>query len=135
MIPEVDKLTNKSVKRVVFCTGKVYYDLLEKRREEKIKDIAICRVEQLYPFPRDQVVKEIKRYSNAHEVVWCQEEPKNQGAWYQIMHHLKACISDDDTLLYAGRDASASPAAGYLAIHREQQETCLLYTSPSPRDS
>ena len=125
VIPEVDKLTNKSVKRVVFCTGKVYYDLLEKRREEKIKDIAICRVEQLYPFPRDQVVKEIKRYSNAHEVVWCQEEPKNQGAWYQIMHHLKACISDDDTLLYAGRDASASPAAGYLAIHREQQETLV----------
>ena len=125
IIPEVDNLTDKNVKRVVFCTGKVYYDLLEKRREENMNDIAICRVEQLYPFPRDQVIKEIKRYGNANEVVWCQEEPKNQGAWYQIMHHLKACISKQDTLLYAGRDASASPAAGYLATHREQQETLV----------
>ena len=122
VIGEVDKLTNKNVKRVVFCTGKVYFDLLEKRREEKIKDIAICRVEQLYPFPREQVIKELKRYSNVEEVVWCQEEPKNQGAWYQIMHHFRACIDDDKhTMLYAGRDASASPAAGYLAVHREQQ--------------
>ena len=126
VIPEVDKLTNKNIKRVVFCTGKVYYDLLERRREEKIKDIAICRVEQLYPFPRDEVVKEINRYNSASEVVWCQEEPKNQGAWYQIMHHLKACISNQHTLLYAGRDASASPAAGYLATHREQQETLVV---------
>lgn len=125
VIPEVDKLSNKNVKRVVFCTGKVYYDLLEKRREEKIKDIALCRVEQLYPFPRDQVVTEISRYANANEVVWCQEEPKNQGAWYQIMHHLKACIGEQYTLLYAGRDASASPAAGYLAVHREQQKTLV----------
>jgi len=115
----------------VFCTGKVYFDLLEQRREQNIKDIAICRVEQLYPFPRDQVVKEIKRYSNATEVVWCQEEPKNQGAWYQIMHHFRACINDKHTLLYAGRDASASPAAGYLAVHREQQET-LVTAALSP---
>lgn len=121
VIPEVDKQVKKNVKRVVFCTGKVYFDLLEKRREDDIKDIAICRVEQLYPFPRDQVMAELKRYPSADEVVWCQEEPKNQGAWYQIMHHLKACIADKFTLFYAGRDASASPAAGYLAVHREQQ--------------
>ena len=89
VIPEVDKLTNKNVKRVVLCSGKVYYDLLEKRREEKIKDIAIVRVEQLYPFPKKAVIAELKRYPNASEVVWCQEEPKNQGAWYQIMHHIK----------------------------------------------
>ena len=125
VIPEIDKLTNKNVKRVVFCTGKVYFDLLEKRREQDIKDIAICRVEQLYPFPREHVLNEIKRYAAASEVVWCQEEPKNQGAWYQIMHHLKVCISDHHKLLYAGRDASASPAAGYLAVHREQQETLV----------
>ncbi|MCL4122389.1 UNVERIFIED_CONTAM: hypothetical protein GTU68_011896 [Idotea baltica] len=121
VIPEVDKLTNKNVKRVVFCTGKVYFDLLEERRAQKIKDIAICRVEQLYPFPRKEVVKELERYANATEVVWCQEEPKNQGAWYQTMHHFRACISNKHTLFYAGRDASASPAAGYLAVHRDQQ--------------
>jgi 2-oxoglutarate dehydrogenase E1 component len=133
VIPEVDKLTNKDVKRVVFCAGKVYFDLLEQRREEKIKDIAICRVEQLYPFPRDSVVKELKRYPNADEVVWCQEEPKNQGAWYQILHHFKACIEDRQTVLYAGREASASPAAGYLAVHREQQAT-LIQAALSPLD-
>jgi len=94
VIPEIDKLTNKNVKRVVFCTGKVYFDLLEQRREDKIKDIAICRVEQLYPFPRDSVVKELKRYPNADEVVWCQEEPKNQGAWYQTL--VKAALSPLD---------------------------------------
>ncbi len=122
VIPEIDKLTNKNVTRVVFCTGKVYFDLLEQRREEKLKDIAICRVEQLYPFPREEVVQELKRYSNATEIVWCQEEPKNQGAWYQIMHHIRACIDEKKhTLLYAGREHSASPAAGYLAVHREQQ--------------
>ena len=133
VIPELDKLTNKDVKRVVFCTGKVYFDLLEQRREEKIKDIAICRVEQLYPFPRDSVVNELKRYPNANEVVWCQEEPKNQGAWYQILHHFKACIEDNQKVLYAGRDASASPAAGYLAVHREQQAT-LIQAALSPLD-
>ena len=121
VIPEIDKLINKNVKRVIFCTGKVYFDLLEKRREEKIEDIAICRVEQLYPFPREEVIKELERYSNATDVVWCQEEPKNQGAWYQILHHVRACINDNHTIYYAGRDASASPAAGYLSVHREQQ--------------
>jgi len=133
VIPEVDKLTNKNVKRVVLCSGKVYYDLLEKRREDKIKDIAILRVEQLYPFPRNEVITELKRYPSATEVVWCQEEPKNQGAWYQIMHHIKHCISDQHTVLYAGRDASASPAAGYLAVHREQQAR-LVNAALSPLD-
>ena len=133
VIPEVDKLTNKNVKRVVFCTGKVYYDLLEQRRKDEIKDIAIVRVEQLYPFPRKEVVKELKRYQNADEVVWCQEEPKNQGAWYQIMHHIRACVEDRHTVLYAGREASASPAAGYLAVHREQQAR-LVHAALSPID-
>ena len=107
VIPEIDKVTNKNVKRVVFCTGKVYFDLLEQRREQKIKDIAICRIEQLYPFPRKEVFKEVERYPNATEVLWCQEEPKNQGAWYQIMHKIRECISDNHNLLYAGREASA----------------------------
>ena len=121
VIPEIDKLTNKNIKRLIFCTGKVYYDLLEQRRERGIKDIAICRVEQLYPFPVDDVVAQIKRYPNAKEILWCQEEPKNQGAWYRIMHHFRACIGEQHTLSYVGRDASASPAAGYLAAHRDQQ--------------
>ena len=95
--------------------------MLEQRREQKIKNIAICRVEQLYPFPRDEVIAQVSRYPNATEIVWCQEEPKNQGAWYQIQHHFRAYIKDKHTLFYAGRDASASPAAGYLAVHREQQ--------------
>ncbi len=133
VIPEVDKVTNKNVKRVVFCTGKVYYDLLEQRRESKIKDIAIIRVEQLYPFPRKSVTKEIERYPNATEIVWCQEEPKNQGAWYQIMHHIKYCVGDEHKVLYAGREASASPAAGYLAVHREQQSR-LVNAALSPLD-
>ena len=121
VIPEVDKLTNKNVTRIVFCSGKVYFDLLEQRREQKIKNIAICRVEQLYPFPRDEVKAQVSKYPNAGEIVWCQEEPKNQGAWYQIQHHFRNYIDEKHTLYYAGRDASASPAAGYLAVHREQQ--------------
>jgi len=133
VIPELDKLVNKNVKRVVLCTGKVYYDLLEQRREDKIKDIAIVRVEQLYPFPRNEVIAELKRYPNANEVVWCQEEPKNQGAWYQIMHHIKRCVEDRHSVLYAGREASASPAAGYLAVHREQQSR-LVHAALSPLD-
>jgi len=122
VIPEIDKFVNKNVTRVVLCSGKVYFDLLEQRREQKIKDIVICRVEQLYPFPLEEVVQELRRYPNATEVVWCQEEPKNQGAWYQIVHHIRACVDEEKhTLLYAGREHSASPAAGYLAVHREQQ--------------
>ena len=133
MIPEIDKLADDKVHRVVFCTGKVYFDLLEQRRADKIDDIAIVRVEQLYPFPRNEVIKELKRYPNANEVVWCQEEPKNQGAWYQIMHHFRACVEDRHTVLYAGREASASPAAGYLAVHREQQ-TRLVHAALAPID-
>ena len=133
VIPEIDKLADDKVHRVVFCTGKVYFDLLEQRRADKIDDIAIVRVEQLYPFPRNEVIKELKRYPNANEVVWCQEEPKNQGAWYQIMHHFRACVEDRHTVLYAGREASASPAAGYLAVHREQQ-TRLVHAALAPID-
>jgi len=121
VIPEIDTLADDKVTRIVFCTGKVYFDLLEQRRADNDETIAICRVEQLYPFPRNEVIAQTSRYKNAKEIVWCQEEPKNQGAWYQIQHHFRACISDNQTLFYAGRDASASPAAGYLAVHREQQ--------------
>ena len=117
--PEAEK-----VKRVVFCAGKVYFDLSKARAEadSDIHDIALVRIEQLYPFPRDEVAAIVKKYVNADEVVWCQEEPLNQGAWYQIRHHLQACIRSDQTLDYVGRSGSASPAVGYFQVHVEQQQ-------------
>ena len=112
----------KSVKRVVFCAGKVYFDLAAHQAEEGIDDIALVRVEQLYPFPREELQSTLKRYSNAVEVVWCQEEPMNQGAWFQIRHHIQACISENQQLWYVGRETSASPAVGYYQIHLQQQK-------------
>ncbi|MGH8062851.1 MAG: 2-oxoglutarate dehydrogenase E1 component [Pseudoxanthomonas sp.] len=111
----------KKVKRVVLCSGKVYYDLLEDQRKRNQDNVAILRIEQLYPFPRELLAAELKRYSGAKEVVWCQEEPQNQGAWYQIRHHLKACTGDKQELYYAGRPRSPSPAAGHFAQHVEEQ--------------
>jgi len=111
----------KAVKRVVFCSGKVYYDLIQEAAKRKLSDVAIVRVEQLYPFPRTQVQAELAKYPNVQEVVWCQEEPQNQGAWYQIKHHLAACIGDEHTLHYAGRLRSPAPACGHLNTHIAEQ--------------
>jgi 2-oxoglutarate dehydrogenase E1 component len=111
----------KKVKRVVLCAGKVYYDLVEEAQKRGIADVALVRVEQLYPFPRPQLVAELKRHGSALEVVWCQEEPQNQGAWYQIQHHLRACLQGKQALHYAGRPRSPSPAAGHLAEHVAEQ--------------
>jgi 2-oxoglutarate dehydrogenase E1 component len=127
VIPEKDELDASKVKRVVACTGKVYYDLLLARRQAKAEgkggdDVALIRVEQLYPFPHKALAAELKRFPNAKEVVWCQEEPKNQGAWYQIRHNLEENLSEGQKLSYAGRPASASPAVGYYAKHNEQQK-------------
>ncbi len=122
IIGEQDKLTNSKVKRVVVCGGKVYFDLLEKRRENKQTDTAIVRIEQLYPFSRTALMNQLKKYKNATEIIWCQEEPLNQGAWYQIQHQLRVCITDKQQLIYVGREASASPAAGYYAVHNQQQQ-------------
>ncbi|MGE3920910.1 MAG: 2-oxoglutarate dehydrogenase E1 component, partial [Gammaproteobacteria bacterium] len=121
IIPEIDDLNPKKVKKVVLCTGKVYYDLLEKRREAKLDTVAIVRIEQLYPFPQVALTAELKRYPNAKEVIWCQEEPKNQGSWYSINHRLHICLAKGQTLDYAGRPASASPATGYSSIHAQEQ--------------
>lgn len=110
------------VKRIVFCAGKVYFDLAAQRDELEIDDIALVRVEQLYPFPREELQAIIERYGAAGEVIWCQEEPLNQGAWFQIRHHIQACIARGQTLKYIGREASASPAVGYYQIHQEQQK-------------
>ncbi|KAF1722605.1 2-oxoglutarate dehydrogenase E1 component [Pseudoxanthomonas wuyuanensis] len=120
LIPD-DAADPKKVKRVVACSGKVYYDLLEDAHKRGQDDVAILRVEQLYPFPREALAAELKRFGKATDVVWCQEEPQNQGAWYQIRHHLNACLGDKQVLHYAGRPRSPSPAAGHLAEHVEEQ--------------
>jgi len=125
VIGEVDALEPDAVTRIVLCSGHVYYDLLERRRAEDDHQVAIVRIEQLYPFPRDALVQEINRYPNAHTVVWCQEEPRNQGCWYQSRHHLSACVRDDQSLHYAGRKGSASPAPGYYSLHVEQQKALV----------
>ncbi|HMV38423.1 2-oxoglutarate dehydrogenase E1 component [Plasticicumulans sp.] len=121
IIPEIDALDPAKVTRIVFCSGKVYYDLLEKRREQNLENVAVVRIEQLYPFPKADYDTEIARYPNATDIVWCQEEPQNQGAWYQSRHHLEAGLSGKHTLSYAGRAASASPAVGSHQVHVEQQ--------------
>jgi len=125
VIPEVDDLEAKSVRRVIACCGKVYYDLLTARRERRLDEVAIIRVEQLYPFPHKPFAAEMKRYANAAEVVWCQEEPLNQGAWYQIGHFLKENMRATQTLHYAGRPASAAPAGGYHARHVARQKAVV----------
>ncbi len=121
VIAEIDQLQEDAVRRVVLCSGKVYYELLEKRREQKIDDIAIIRVERLYPFPEVQLRAQLARYPNAEEIVWCQEEPQNQGAWFSIQHHLNATLPDPLRLRYVGRQFSAAPAVGYAWLHLQDQ--------------
>ena len=128
VIPEIDAEDPANVGRIVLCSGKVYYDLLEKRRAEGRDDIAIVRLEQLYPFPEDDLIEVLAPYKNAKHIVWCQEEPMNQGAWYCSQHHMRRIISGHDKSLvleYAGRDASAAPACGYASMHAEQQAKLL----------
>ncbi len=103
----------------------MYFDLLKTRRERGIEDIAILRVEQLYPFPRKRLAELLSDCTAAQEIVWCQEEPRNQGAWYQIQHHLRVLARSDQTLGYAGRAPSASPACGDAGLHREQQRALV----------
>jgi len=125
VIGEVDAADPDQVTRVVACSGKVYYDLLAARREHSLNHVAIVRIEQLYPFPAEDFSAELKRYKKAKYLVWAQEEPMNQGAWYQSQHHLRACLSARQQLSYAGRPASASPAVGYAAKHQEQQKALV----------
>ncbi len=125
VIPDTETLDSAKVKRLVACSGKVYYDLANARRERNLKDVAIVRVEQLYPFPHKAFSNEIKRYPQATEVVWCQDEPQNQGPWFQIQHHILENMNEGQKLAYAGRPASASPAVGYYAKHVEQQKALI----------
>lgn len=121
VIDEVDDIEAAKVKRVVFCSGKVFFDLLEARRNHGLHDVAIVRIEQLYPFPATEYAAVIARYANARDIVWCQEEPQNQGAWYQIRHRLQEPLSSKDKLLYSGRAPAAAPATGIAKMHTEQQ--------------
>ncbi len=120
VIPEIDGLDDQQVKRVVFSSGRVYYDLLDKRRKDSRQDVAIIRMEQLYPFPKDELQRELARYPHADQFIWCQEEPKNQGAWYTSQHNVRALLGKGRYLGYAGRELSAAPAAGSAALHVQQ---------------
>lgn len=125
VIPENKELKADKVKRILVCSGKVYYDLAKKREEKGIDDVAILRIEQLYPFPHKAFATELKKYPNVTELVWCQDEPQNQGAWFFIQHNIHENMSEGQKLGYAGRPASASPAVGYAHLHAEQQKALV----------
>jgi len=126
VLAEIDPIEASAVTRLIFCSGKVYYDLLEKRREEDIKNLAIVRVEQLYPFPYTEMEAIIAAYPNASRVVWCQEEPRNQGAWRATRHRVERVLKPGQELEFAGRPPSASPAVGYANQHIKEQATLVL---------
>ncbi|MFK5985677.1 MAG: 2-oxoglutarate dehydrogenase E1 component [Pseudomonadota bacterium] len=121
VIDEIDDLDKAKTKRIVLCSGKVYYDLLEKRRELGITEVAIIRLEQLYPFPKKDLDKILRKYHQVKDFIWCQEEPQNQGAWYSSQHHFNASLNDQQTLRYVGRPHSAAPAVGLFKLHVKQQ--------------
>jgi 2-oxoglutarate dehydrogenase E1 component len=125
VIDEIDEVKPSAVTRIVLCSGKVYFDLLKSRRDSKTDSVAIVRVEQLYPFPSDEYEAILRKYSNAREIVWCQEEPQNQGSWYQIRHRLQAKLGPKHELLYAGRAGAAAPATGIAALHEQQQKNLV----------
>ena len=124
VIDEIDDLPPQQVRRVVFCSGKVYFDLLKARRKDGLRDVALVRIEQLYPFPTEEYEAIVRKYSNAREFVWCQEEPQNQGAWYQIRHRLQGPLGRRE-LLYAGRAPAAAPATGLPKIHEVEQQSLI----------
>lgn len=125
IIDEIDDIKPENVERVVFCSGKVYYELLQERRAKSLNNIAIVRMEQLYPFPHVEMETIVERYSHVKDFVWCQEEPQNQGAWYCSQHHFRQAIPADSYLDYAGRPASAAPACGYKSLHDIEQATLV----------
>ena len=127
MIDETDAIDPTAVKRVVMCSGKVFYDLRSARRERDIEDIAIIRIEQMYPFPRFDLQSVLAQYPNLEDAVWVQEEPKNQGSWYAMQSRLSTVVQRESgrVLRYVGREPSASAAAGYSALHLHEQEAFI----------
>ncbi len=139
VIGETDGFDPALVRRVVLCSGKVYYDLLEARREKEEEGVALIRVEQLYPFPKEELTRELRWYLNADEVVWAQEEPMNQGAWYAIQHEIRDCMQPHQSLSYVGRLRSAAPSGGHHQLHVKRQRRLvqaalnLEWTKPCPQ--
>jgi len=125
LIPETGKINAKKTRRVVFCSGKVYYDLAEAREVQGIDDVAIIRIEQIYPFPISEYAALLAKYDQAEDIVWCQEEPQNQGAWYQIRHRLQEPLGEHQQLYYAGRTGAAAPACGVFKVHLQQQQALV----------
>jgi len=125
VIDETGQLDMSGLRRVVLCSGKVYYDLYEERERRGIRDIALVRVEQLYPFPDKTMEKLLSRYAGVDDLTWCQEEPRNQGAWYGVKHDIRRCKQPHQTLRYAGRPRSAAPAGGDIRRHRERQQKLI----------
>ena len=120
---------NQNIKKVVLCSGKIYFDLLEAREKAKKDDIIFVRIEQLYPFPVKSLVKEIRRYAKNAKFYWCQEEPKNMGAWFFVRDYiqwtLKHIGANNNEIFYIGRDVAASPATGYAKRHLKQQKNII----------
>lgn len=122
VIPEIDELNEDKVTKIVLCCGKVYYDLLQKRRDASLNHVAIIRIEQLYPFPKKSLVKELAKYPHAKDIIWCQEEPQNQGVWFSSQHNILDCLHKEQSLRYAGRGFAAAPAVGSPYLHAKQQQ-------------
>ncbi len=125
VIGEIDRLDSPLVERVVVCSGKVYYDLLEARRARGLNNVALVRLEQIYPFPNQEFDAALECFPACKEVIWCQEEPQNQGAWELVRYRLKELSRSGKQVYFVGRPASAAPAVGYLAVHTRQQERLI----------
>lgn len=125
VIDEAEDFPPAQVRRVVFCSGKVYFDLLRARRKENIRDVALVRIEQIYPFPAEEYEAVLRRYTNVRDLVWCQEEPQNQGAWFQIRHRLQDLAGQHRDVFYAGRAPAAAPATGLTRIHEAEQHALV----------
>lgn len=123
----------EGVKRVVICTGKLYYELSETRGERR--DVALVRLEQLYPFPEEALRAILAAYPKADSLVWAQEEPMNQGAWYAIWHHLNRCAPGGTRFVYAGREAAAAPASGYPSRHKAEQSRLINEALGEPHEA
>ncbi len=128
VMPEIDEIDAEKVKRVIICSGKIYYELLEARRVNQVYDIAILRIEQIYPFPGERLDELLSQYTNTNELIWCQEEPKNQGGWDFSKLRIPAFLNERWQLGYAGRQPSSAPAVGSAKLHaKEQQE--IIYAA------